>query len=173
MGDGGRLVGISDAAAKMHGQAVRLAALLELAARAEDGRPLWSEPVGRWAMDGGVRLVEALTTHALHVLGTAGMDARTADLVYLLRRTRDLPADSTVRDLHVAVQGRASIAEADSPRDYLAALLDGLVERGCIRLAAVQRDGPGRPPSPVIELHPALISEPVEEAVPVAAEVVL
>ena len=173
MRDGGRLAGIPDAAAKMHGQAVRLAALLEMAARAEDGRPLWTEPVGRWAMDGAGRLVKALTTHALHVLGSAGMDAHTADLVYLLRRIRELPLGSTVRDLHVAVQGRSSIATADSPGEYLADLLDGLVERGCIRLAPVQRDGPGRPPSPVIELHPTLISETVESAVPVAAEVVL
>jgi hypothetical protein len=170
LADGGRLAGIREWAGKSVGQAVRLAALLELAARADDGRSLWA-PVGPSAVRGGVRLVRALTTHALHVLGTTGMDAETADLVYLLRRIREIPIGSTVRDLHVAVQGRANIRKADSPSDYLAELLDGLVERGCIRLVPQQSTG-GRPPSPVIELHPSLVADPVEATRPVA-EVVL
>lgn len=175
MQPGARLHGIADAACKLHGQAVRLAALLELAARAEDTRPLWSEPVGLWAVDGGVRLARALSTHALAVLGAAGLDELLDDMAYALKRIRELPEGSTVRDLHGACRGRASIAEADSPSDYLAELLDGLTERGCIRRLPVPvRLGPGRPPSSAIELHPVLrraAPEPVPE--PAIAEVVL
>ena len=56
---GGHLSAAPDWAGKAVGQAVRVAALLELAARAEDGRPMWSGPIGAWAMDGGIRLVRA------------------------------------------------------------------------------------------------------------------
>jgi replicative DNA helicase len=166
----GALAGICDAAAKMHGQAVRLAALLELAARAEDGRPL-TAPVGPWAMDGGARLMHALATHALHVLGAAGMDERVADQQYVLRRTRELPEGRTVRDVFMATRSRPTIAEAEAPVDYLADLLDALVGRGCVRLVPQPSTG-GRPPSPVVELHPSL--RPTSATIATAdAEVVL
>ncbi|MGH7476568.1 MAG: DUF3987 domain-containing protein, partial [Longimicrobiales bacterium] len=158
LGDGGRLAATRDHAGKVVGQAGRLAALLELAARAEDGRPLWSAPVGQWAVDGGVRLARALTTHAVHVLAPV-VDDEMADQRYLLRRIREISKDGaeiTVRDVHRGTADRVSIAEAENPRQRLAELLDGLVKAGCIRLLPVERPGPGRTPSPIVELHPSL-----------------
>lgn len=170
LADGGRLAPVRDHAGKIVGQAVRLAALIELAARAEHGRPLWSEPICRWAMDAGVRLARALTTHAMAVLAPA-LDDRAADMAYVLRRVRESPEGSTVRDVYRAVDRHPSIAEAETPSDYLAELLDALVERGCIRLVPQPSTG-GRPPSPVVELHPDLRATSVP-TVPVDVEVML
>jgi len=150
LADGARLAGIRDWAGKVCGQAVRMAALLELAARAEDGRPLWSDPIGAWAMQSGVRLARALTTHALVVLGEMGMDREAALAAYVLRRAVQMPEGSTLRDLYEATKGRADIEDMDDLR----AAVDGLVARGCLRLVDRVRTGPGRPPSPRIEIHP-------------------
>lgn len=121
-------------------------------------------------MDGGVRLARALTSHALAVLAPA-LDERTADLAYVLRRIRELPEGSTVRDVYRAVDSRPTIAHAESPADYLAELLDDLVQRGCIRLRTQPSTG-GRPPSPVVELHPSLRPTTVP-TVPPPAEVLI
>lgn len=154
LADGGRLAAVRDAAGKVAGQAVRVAALLELAARAEDGRPMWSAPIGRWAMAGGVRFARAALTHAVAVLAPA-LDDATADAQYVLRRVRELPEESTVRDVYMAVRGRPSIAQPERPTEYLAELLDILVQGGCVRLVPRPSTG-GRPPSPTVELHPSL-----------------
>jgi replicative DNA helicase len=152
LADEGRLAGIRDAAAKMHGQAVRLSALLELAARAEDGRPLWTAPIGAWAMSGAVALVRALTTHALAVLGMAGQDPELEDLRYVLRRAYELPTGATLRDLHRACEDRRGMATMDD----LMPVVENLRERHCIRLIEQRTGTPGRPPSPLVEVHPAL-----------------
>jgi replicative DNA helicase len=149
LADGARLAGIRDSAGKAVGQAVRLATLLEVAARAEDGRPLWSDPIGGWAMHGGIQLARAAITHALAVLTGAGMDRRTEDAAYVLRRARDLGDDRSLRDLHDATRARPGLDTMDSLRP----VVDDLVERGCVRLVERQSTG-GRPPSPLIELHP-------------------
>jgi hypothetical protein len=149
LADGARLEAIRDWAGKACGQAVRVAALLELAARAEDGRPLTGEPIGPWAMESAVRLMRALTTHALAVL--APMDGRSSLLAYVLRRAVELPQGSTLRDLYERTKGRAAI---ESMTD-LEPLVTDLAERGCLRLQLRPSSG-GRPPSPVVEIHPAL-----------------
>jgi hypothetical protein len=152
LADGGRLAAVRDWAGKVCGQSVRLAALVELAARAEDGQPLYSEPVGRRAMKAGVQLARALTTHALAVLADMGVDRRTDDLRYVLRRAGELPTGSTLRDLHRATSDRPGL----NAMDDLSPVVEDLVERGCIRLVERIRKGPGRPPSPLVELHPNL-----------------
>lgn len=152
LADGGRWAGIRDWAGKMCGQAVRLAALMELAARADDGGPLWAAPVSPWAMKGAIRLVEALATHAIAVLDEAGMDRRTADAQYVLGRALALPEGSSERDLHRATRDRPGLGRIEDLRP----VLTELEERGCVRVRAVVHNGPGRPASPTVELHPAL-----------------
>lgn len=148
---GGELAGISDWGGKLVGRAVRIAALLDLAARAADGRPML-EPISGWAMQSAVRLCWALTTHALAVYGRMEADGRSADLRYLLRRLQDLPPGSSESELRRAAQGRQSIDGAEDVAD----LLDELAERGCVRRVPVPSEGRGRPPSPLLELHPRL-----------------
>lgn len=147
MAPGGRLHPIRDWSSKTVGRAVRIAALLELAARAGDSRPLAGEPISRWAMESAVRLCRALTSHARSVFADMERDGEAADLRYLLKRLRELPEGSTLRDLHRAVQGRSSIEGADDVDDLVAEL----EMRGCLR-----REHPGRRPSPTLELHPSL-----------------
>lgn len=156
LADDGRLSGVRDWAGKAHGQAVRLAALLELAARAEDGRPMWADPIGAWAMDAAVELVRALTTHALHVLGEMDADREVVLLGRILDRARRLRPGVTLSDLHESLrQTRGLEAAAD-----LHERVEELERRGCLRLVEQPREGPGRPPSPVVELHPALRPQP-------------
>jgi len=138
---------------KAAGQAVRVGTLLELAARAGDGRPLFSEPLGAWAMRGGVAIVRALSSHALAVLGPR--DRRTELLEYVLRRGVGLPDGSTVRDLFESTKGHTAI---DTMED-LTPLVDELVDRRCLRLKDRRTGRPGRPPSPEIEVHPSFRTE--------------
>lgn len=153
LADGGRFESIRDWGGKAVGHAVRLAALLEMAARAGDCRPLFQDPIGPWAMENGVRIVRALASHALAVLGGMGMNEHTALLQYVLRRACDLPEeDKSLRDLYEKTKGRSEIESMED----LSAFVESLIERGCIRLCEINRKGPGRPPSPKIEIHPAL-----------------
>ena len=146
LADGERLSGIRDWAGKAVGQALRVAGLLEMAARAGDGRPLVA-PVSAWAMASATRTLRTLSCHALAVLQT---DQRGELLGYVLRRALELPNGSSLRDLYEATKGRAAIEAMDDLRP----LVDDLEERGCIRIRTPARDGPGRPPSPCIEIHP-------------------
>lgn len=151
MGEGGTLAGMCDYANKSVGRAVRLAVLLDVFARATKGQPL-DAPLSGWAMDGGVRISEALTTHAVAVYAEMEVDGRTADLAYVMARLRLLPEGTTETELRAATRGRASIDGAED----LAELLDELEERGCVRRLEQPSEGRGRPPSPVIEIHPFL-----------------
>jgi hypothetical protein len=152
MRPGGEYASIRDAANKVVGRAIRIAVLLELAARAADGRELTGESISGWAMESGVRLCEALMTHTLRVYGEMSMDARTADLRYLLGRLRELPEGTTETELRAATRGRATIEGAADLTD----LVDELAERGCVRRRPAVHSGPGRPLSPILDLHPAL-----------------
>ena len=156
---GGPLAAVEDWAGKTVGRAIRIAALLDLAARADEGRPL-TEPISGWAMESGVRICRALTTHAMHVYGEMEMDRRTSDLRYLLRRLQELPEGTTETELRRAVQGRTSIVGAEDVAD----LVDDLETRGCVRRVARLQDGPGRPSSPTLELHPSLCTDIAEIA---------
>lgn len=157
LADGGAFEEMRDWAGKAVGQSVRVAALLALARRAETGADLW-RPVDAESMTGAVALLRALATHALRLLVVAGDDGRTADLRYLLRRLQALPQLATVRALREATRGRVSIAGAVAVNDLLA----DLAARGCARVVPRPSAG-GHPPSPVVELHPALRGEPETE----------
>lgn len=148
--DGGRLAVVRDWGGKAAGQAIRIAALIELAFRAEVGQDLDGGVIRTKAMESGIKLMRALTTHALRVLGPANQ--QTHLLGYVLRRVLQLPEGSTVRDLHRACQGHSQIGGMDHLRE----LLDELAKRGCVRLREHRQPGPGRPPSPVVEINPAL-----------------
>lgn len=166
LADGGRYAGIRDWAGKMVGQTVRVAALLELASRAQDGRPLLDEPIGMWALEGAIRLLRALGSHALAVLsGDLGMDSRMRLLRYVLqravavvRRMREAQEEATERELFRACQGHASINEMSDLRP----LIGALEERGCLRLVRRPSTG-GRTPSPRLEVHPVILDQEVSK----------
>jgi hypothetical protein len=103
-------------------------------------------------MDGAVRLARALTTHARHVLAEIGTDQQTATLRYVLRRACEISPSSSLRDLHLATRDRPGLEKMED----LHPVVDALAVRGCLRLVEQKRTGPGRPPSPLVELHPAI-----------------
>lgn len=158
LADGGRYASIRDWAGKMVGQALRVSVLLELAARAAERRPL-AAPIGFSAMSNAVRLVRALASHALVVLDGLDADPRTEALRYLAKRLQELPAGTTESELRDSARRHRYIEDAED----LADLLDELERRGCLRRIQQARTGPGRPPSPVLQLHPRLRQGPTAD----------
>ena len=153
LADGGCYATVRDWAGKMVGQSIRVAALLELAARAGDGRLLPDDTIGqrRWA---GRSTCSARwgRTRLRSWSGTSRSTRAPRCSNYVLRRARELPEGSTVRDLHQHCKGRAGAESVGDVREKL----DLLAKRGCIRLRHDDRPGPGRPSSPIVDLHPAL-----------------
>jgi hypothetical protein len=144
MAEDGDLFGIRDWAAKMCGQVVRIAGLLHVV-----GDEI-SSAISGGTMAAAVAIGEALSAHALVVLGTAA-DPRVALMRYVLDKIASLPAeDRTVRELHRVCQGKAEIGNVDDLHN----VLDDLTERGLIRVLTVRPSGPGRPPAPRIVLRP-------------------
>lgn len=150
LGDDGAYFRILDWAGKAVGQSVRVAALLELARWENAQGPPPSEISGA-AMESAIALIQALTTHALAVL--APVSSAEELLGYVFRRALDLEAGSTLRDLFERTKGRAAIETMDD----LQRNIDELAKRGCLRLVHTPKPGPGRPPSPTIEINPALL----------------
>lgn len=160
LADAGPMEALRDWAAKAVGQAVRVAVLLELAERASAGEELWRAPVGRDAMERAVRLIRPLSSHAGHLLGTLGMDEDAGLMRYVMLKAREVirageeeGKRATLRDLHRATRGRKGAAKVED----LDRILSELTERGCLRTVPQKVEGPGRRPSPWIELHPALL----------------
>src|SRR5690606_39138894 len=101
--------------------------------------------VSGWAMQGGVTLARALTSHALRVLAD---DPMMETLRYVLSRVLDMDttdAPRTMKRLHDAVRGRGDLQTMED----LSPWVDGLIARDCMRLVPVPRKGAGRPPSPI------------------------
>ena len=109
-------------------------------------------------MENAVAIVRALGSHALAVLEPTNKSI--ALLRYVLNRARDLvqnppPPEKggpTLRNLYERTKGRSGI---DNMED-LHGIVEKLVERGCVRLLETPTNGPGRPPSPTVEVHPCL-----------------
>lgn len=152
IGPGGRLDPIADWAAKAAGQAVRLALLLEVYARAELAADLWTEPIEARAMEGGILLMRALTSHALVVLDESHADP-TLDLAqHVLDRLVELGDGTSIRDLHQTVRGRKDLRTVES----LSHVLDVLEDRNHIRRHETPAGPRGGRPSPYVRLHPSL-----------------
>ena len=152
LADGARLSGIRDWAGKVVGQSIRVAALLEMALRAEKGEKLWDAPISRWAMESGVRLAKTFSSHALLVFGEMEMDDGLLMANRVLRKIRKHDVPNTVADLWRSMRNPKGLESVQDLHDTL----EVLQERGCIRLVHTPSDGGGRPPSPKIELHPEI-----------------
>jgi hypothetical protein len=150
LADGGRLAGIRDWASKAAGQAVRLAGLVEVADRVAERGPL-CDPIGAWAMEAGVRLVRALTTHARPVYAGAALGDPTATLQFVLSRAIGLPPGSKLRDLHEKTRERQGLTTMADMRPVVAEL----EERNCLKVHKRLTGRRGRP-TEIFEVHPAL-----------------
>ncbi len=157
LGPTGGLRGIADWAGKTVGRAVRIAVLLALADRADNGETLFDRPISRNAVISGVRICRALTTHARAVLGEMGMDQP----LRLERKVLDkaMEMDDEERTVSALNQVLRSTRGLEAVEDLKQAL-DRLAVRGCVRVRP-QSGSPtpigGRPLSPHVAIHPKLL----------------
>ena len=149
---GGPLQSVPAFAGKLPDHGARLAALLTVADRAARGEDPFDDPIPGWAMKAAERLIAAIATHVVKVTGDAGADPQLSDLRYLLERAVEMEG-STESDIRERVRARQSFRDAEHARK----MFDELERRGCIRRIPQDRvEGPGRDPSPRIEVHPTL-----------------
>ena len=150
LGDDGDLEPIRDWGGKSCGQALRVAAALAMIGRADDGASLTSH-IGDVEMAPAIALVKALQSHAMALLAPSG-DRDEPARRYLLVKLKAMPQGATVSDLQQACKHKKTLNTAGA----IDTALDELEDAGYIRRHSQAATKPGRPPSPVIELHPEL-----------------
>ena len=152
MRPGGSLQSVPAFAGKLPDHGARIAAHLAVADRAARGEDPFHDPIPGWAMESAERLIAAIATHVVKVTGDAGADPMRSDLRYLLDRAVEMEG-STESDIREKVRARQSFRSAEHSQK----MFDELERRGCIRRIPQERAlGPGRNPSPRIEINPTL-----------------
>ena len=150
MRPGGPLQSVPAFAGKLPDHGSRIAALLTVADRAARGEDPLRDPIPGWAMESAERLIAAISTHVVKVTGDAGVDPMMSDLLYLWERAVEMEG-STESDIRDKARARQSFRDAG----YSKKMFDELEQRGFIRRVPQPfAPGPGRPPSPRIEINP-------------------
>ena len=149
MRPGRELEHFTDWAGKAPGAAARLAGVLHGIKHAH-GKP-WEAAVTAETMTVSLEIMAVITRHSLAALDMMGADPTIAaarqvwDWIERGRQDR-----FTVRDAFNALRG--TFPRVAMLRDAL----EALEERGCIEVIEPPRDGPGRPPSPVVRVRPEI-----------------
>lgn len=148
----GALCAIADWAGKAAGLAVRLAGLIHAVKYADK---MAATLVDAGTMKAGVDVARYATAHAIAAYGEMGQDPANADARWLLEYLSRWGRSSfSARDLFSSLP-RGRFKKADDLRGALAVLED----RGFVRArVSMERLGPGRPRSPVYDVHPSLLS---------------
>jgi hypothetical protein len=150
MRPGGPLQSVPAFAGKLPDHGARVAALLTVAERAARGEDPFHDPIPGWAMESAERLISVISTHVVKVTGDAGADPMLSDLRYLLERVVEMEG-STESDIREKARARQSFRNAL----HAQRMFDELEQRGFIRRILRERvEGPGRNPSPCIEVNP-------------------
>jgi hypothetical protein len=149
MQPGRELEHFTDWAGKAPGAAARLAGILHGIKHAH-GRP-WETAITAETMTAALEIMAVITRHSLAALDMMGADPTVAaarqvwDWVERGRLSR-----FTVREAFNALRGTF-------PRvAVLREALDALEERGYVEVIEPSRDGPGRPPSPLVRVRPEI-----------------
>ncbi|MFI7419411.1 YfjI family protein [Nonomuraea sp. NPDC049684] len=148
--DSGDLGHITDWAGKFDGAVMRIAGLIHLAGRVEDG---WRHPITPDTVNAAITIGQYFITHALATFDAMGADPdlEAARVVHAwLQRTN--PQRFTVREAFTALPRNRfrKVAELETPLDLLEQL--GWIRRE----PEPPRTGPGRRPSPAYAVHPTL-----------------
>ncbi|MEP7028433.1 MAG: YfjI family protein [Candidatus Eisenbacteria bacterium] len=150
----GELGHMSDWAGKLVGAIVRIVGILRLAEHPEISgeNGIW---IGRALVERGIQIGRYLISHARAAYGEMGADPLVAEATHVLGWITGQDRDSfTKRDAFTAMKGRFRKVGMMEPA------LSLLIEHSYIRVRsedAVQ--GPGRKPSPVYEINPALLAQ--------------
>ena len=162
LGPSGELECIADWGNKLAGTVVRLAGLLHLADRAWETSEGRLEPVGEGEMRRAIRIAEFLTHHALiafDLMEPSRVVRSARHILAWIERTGS--GSFTRRDAY-----RASRALFRSPAE-MAPALELLADHEVIRpRTTAPRIGPGRPPSPVFDVNPAVLGQSGRNPVP-------
>lgn len=147
---------LKDWGGKLVGNAARVAGLLHVAERVEEG-DLWSESVSANAMGGAaIDLGRSLIPHAKTVFAEMAMDPKVRRQRYVLRRIQEAeePHELTVRDVHRFCGGKDWVKQVSDVKNVLRQLQG----QNLVRLEK-RRSENGRPPSDWVRLHPELREE--------------
>jgi replicative DNA helicase len=137
---------LADWGSKLAGAVARTAGLLHLAENLTTG---YREPISEETFLAAARIGDYFLAHAMAAHGLMGADPSVEDARDLLRWIQKLDAPTfSKREAHRANQARFRRAADLDPG------LDRLEDHGWIRRQPIDHDGPGRPPSPVYEIHP-------------------
>ena len=149
MRPGGELEHFTDWAGKAPGAAARLSGVLHGIKHAH-GRP-WDATITAETMNSALEIMAIITQHSLAALDMMGADPTIAAARLVWNWIERGRLDRfTVREAFNALRGTF-------PRvAMLRGALEALEERGYLEVIEPQRDGPGRPPSPIVVVRPEI-----------------
>ena len=149
LGEHQELEVIADWASKLEGVVVRLSGVLHLVQHADNLAP-WQEPISEGTIASAIELAHYLIAHARAAFALMGADPAVEDAKYILSLVkRHGLREISRRDLHTLAKGRFKRVTDLGPG--LAVLMEHEYARERPQTA---KRGPGRPPSPIIELNP-------------------
>lgn len=149
MRPGGDLEHFTDWAGKAPGAAARLAGVLHAIKHAH-GEP-WKAPITLETMTDALEIMASITRHSLAALDMMGADPSiTAARVVWDWVERGSHASFSLREAFNALRSRFPQMPA------LREAVGVLEERGYVEVIEPPKDGPGRPPSPVVRVRPDL-----------------
>ena len=140
----------TDWAGKAPGAAARLAGVLHGIKHAH-GKP-WEAVITAKTMNDALEIIAVISRHSLAALDMMGADPTIAaarkiwDWIERSRLSR-----FTVREAFNELRG--TFPRVHNLRDAL----EALEERGYIEVVEPPRDGPGRPPSPIVRVRPEIV----------------
>lgn len=145
---GGSLELVTDWGGKAPGAAARIAGVLHCIQYA--GRTDVLE-ISLDTMKAALEIMAVFMQHSIHAMGVMGNDKQIAAAQLILQwLQRNEHRQITQRDIFNALRGRFP------KMDQLTPALEILAERGYIRIQEHDRQGAGRPPSPLIIVRPGL-----------------
>lgn len=136
-------------AAKLAGSVIRLAGLLHLADHHASSRP-WEIPLPPNTLQRAIEIGDYLVEHARCAHGFMKSDPQVENAQYLLGWIKKIGTPSfTKRDLYRHARGKLQkMSDMEPP-------LALLIQHGYLRERPLEnKAGPGRNPSPVLEVHP-------------------
>jgi len=166
LGPSGELESLADWGNKLAGTVVRIAGLLHLADRAMEPPERRSDPIVEEEMRRASRIADFLTAHARIAFDLMESDPVARGARHILAWIDRTGAETfTVRQAYQASRARfRAPAEMDAP-------LGLLVEHEVIhRRPTPPRSGPGRPPSPIFDVNPAVHAQNTQNSVPEAPD---
>ncbi len=152
MRPGGDMEHSTDWAGKAPGAAARIAGVLH-GIRHAHGKP-WETEITLETMTDALEIMAVIMRHSLATLDIMGADPTIAAARHVwdwIERSR-LPS-FTVREAFNALRGTF-------PRvQNIRIALEALEERGYVTVIEPAKDGPGRPPSPIVRVRPEILEE--------------